>query len=413
MPERHAAGRKLGPALCLLLALLPAAAARAQSPGDAGEPAAVKFDEYVNLFSSCNAGAYLDNFAIELQNRPAVKGRIIVYGPGGADGGFGRQAADVTKDYLVNVRGLDESRLTAVYGGRNRDGRELLTELWVVPEGAEPPAAVRREGEPAPFEGKFAEVGLWEEGFNSEVISWSSTREVALVGLSDLLRRQPDARVYFVAFHDHDSAPGAWRRVAAEADDLLGRNGVGPGRVEAIFGGYRKEAVAELWVLPRHAPPPAAAAARERRPKEAVQVGTFERSELKQGRAARRAFEGFAEVLKADGELTAYVLVYLPFAGPRENEGEAAQPAAAAEGGPPEPPDIDLAQLAEQWKHDLKRQYGVGEQRLVVVLVPPRESWEADRIVTWIVPHGAAPPDPFAGEEEQVIEAEGDNPKES
>lgn len=399
--------------LWLVASAWPAAPARAQAPGDAGEPVARKFDEYINLFNSCNAGAYLDNFAIELQNTDGLKGHIIIYGPGGADDGFGRRAADVTRDYLVNTRGLEGSRLKVVYGGRSRSGRELLTELWVVPEGARPPAAAAREGDAAPFEGKFAEVGLWEGFGTSDVVNWCNEREVTLVGFSDLLRRQPDARAYIVAFHDEASPPGAWRRVAADSVDLLGRNGVGAGRVEVIFGGYRKEAVAELWVLPRSAPPPAAAAPPERRPKAAARVGMFEHYELSDEGRARRAFEGFAEVLKADAEVTAYVIVHLPFAGaPEGDEAAAAARAVAQTPDPDAPPDINLAQLADQWKRDLKRRYGIGEQRLVLVFVPSQESWNSDRLETWIVPHGAAPPDPYADEGGQLTEAEQDNPKE-
>jgi hypothetical protein len=402
---------RVAAALCCLLALLPAAPARAQGAGAEVEPAPRKFDEYVNLFTSCNAGAHLDGFAIELHSRPDVNGHIIIYGPGGAGDSFGRLGADATKNYLVQTRGVDESRLSVVYGGRNTNGFEVLTELWLVPEGAEPPAAARREDGAAKFEGKFATVGLWENLGSADYEGWSSSLEVALVGLSDMLRQRPELRAYLVAFHDAQSMPGAWRRVGSETSELLSRYGVEASRVEVIFAGYRKESRLELWALPRRRRPPAAAA-RERRPEASVQLGAFHQYELKQDGAARRAFKGVAEVLKADGELSAYVVVRLPFAGPRavdeEEAGQAGAEAtdAVAAADPEEPPDINLALLAERWKADLRKEYGIGEQRLVLIFVPSREEWNADLLETWIVPRGAAPPDPFAGPEAEEVQPE-------
>ena len=72
---------------CLLLLASPYAwSARAQDEQAAREPAARKVSEYVNQFTSCNAGAHLDLLAIELQNAPpSARAHVIVYGPGGPD----------------------------------------------------------------------------------------------------------------------------------------------------------------------------------------------------------------------------------------------------------------------------------------------------------------------------------------
>lgn len=66
--------RRLLVALCAVIVL--SCAARTQARGR--EPRAAKLDQYVNQFTSCNAGAHLDNFAIELQNRPTVTGHILI-----------------------------------------------------------------------------------------------------------------------------------------------------------------------------------------------------------------------------------------------------------------------------------------------------------------------------------------------
>ncbi|HKZ02916.1 MAG TPA: hypothetical protein VJ180_11780, partial [Pyrinomonadaceae bacterium] len=98
------------------------------------KPVAVKFDEYGNIRFN-DEKARLDNFAIQLQNQPSAQGYYIVYG---SCAGEGQARADRAKDYLVNNRGIDASRIVIVDGGCRS---ELGVELWIVPSGADAPAA--------------------------------------------------------------------------------------------------------------------------------------------------------------------------------------------------------------------------------------------------------------------------------
>jgi hypothetical protein len=95
---------------------------------------AVKFDEYGNIKFN-DEKARLDNYAIQLQNQPDAQGYIIAYG---SCAGEAQARADRAKDYLVNTRGIDGSRLMTVDGGCRSD---LSVELWIVPRGATAPAA--------------------------------------------------------------------------------------------------------------------------------------------------------------------------------------------------------------------------------------------------------------------------------
>jgi hypothetical protein len=95
---------------------------------------AVKFDEYGNIRFN-DEKARLDNYAIQLQNQPGSQGYIVAYG---SCAGEAEARANRAKDYLVNTRGVDASRLMTVDGGCRSD---LAVELWVVPTGATPPAA--------------------------------------------------------------------------------------------------------------------------------------------------------------------------------------------------------------------------------------------------------------------------------
>lgn len=113
-----------------------------------------KFDEMGQLYCD-DAKSRLDFFAIQLQQEPGAKGYIIFYG--GKDylrGVYNRKAkryVDVRllpvrgeaqlriaplKDYLINSRGVEESKIEVIDGGYRQ---EFTIEFWIVPSGAKPP----------------------------------------------------------------------------------------------------------------------------------------------------------------------------------------------------------------------------------------------------------------------------------
>ncbi|HSE33635.1 MAG TPA: hypothetical protein VLA93_18835, partial [Pyrinomonadaceae bacterium] len=95
-------------------------------------PPAVKFDEYGNIKFN-DEKARLDNYAIQLQNQPGSSATIVVYG---SCAGEGQTRGDRAKDYLVNTRGIEASRITVVDAGCSSD---LRVQLWIVPQGAAAP----------------------------------------------------------------------------------------------------------------------------------------------------------------------------------------------------------------------------------------------------------------------------------
>ena len=102
-----------------------------------------KFDEYGNIKFN-DEKARLDNYAIQLQNDAGSQGYIIAYG---ACEGEGQARADRAKNYLVNTRGIEAGRITAVDGGCRE---QLTVQLWVVPTGATPPTATESSVSPCP-----------------------------------------------------------------------------------------------------------------------------------------------------------------------------------------------------------------------------------------------------------------------
>ena len=95
-------------------------------------------------FDECNnctfddQKARLDNLAVELQNDPTAYAHIIVYGGRTSPIGQVDKLMTRAKDYLMNERGIDGSRIVIVNGGF-REGDSV--ELWVVPTGATAPRA--------------------------------------------------------------------------------------------------------------------------------------------------------------------------------------------------------------------------------------------------------------------------------
>ena len=93
------------------------------------------FDSYGDIDFE-DEKARLDSFAIQISNDPQSSGLIQMYA---GQKTFEREAAyrlDRAKSYLVNVRGIDSSRIIAVDCGFSR---EVTATLWVVPLGADVP----------------------------------------------------------------------------------------------------------------------------------------------------------------------------------------------------------------------------------------------------------------------------------
>ncbi len=81
--------------------------------------------------------ARLDNFAIALQNEPGSQGYIISYAGRRSRPGFAPRHNSFARDYLVNTRGIDASRIITLDGGYREN---VALELWIVPPGAMPPS---------------------------------------------------------------------------------------------------------------------------------------------------------------------------------------------------------------------------------------------------------------------------------
>ncbi|MBA3711062.1 MAG: hypothetical protein H0W76_01265 [Pyrinomonadaceae bacterium] len=95
----------------------------------------VRFDEYPDVRFN-DEKARLDNFAVRLQTEPSARGYIVAYGSRRGRVDEGRVRAGRTRDYLVNERGINSSRIIVLDGGYQE---QLSVELWLVPPGATAP----------------------------------------------------------------------------------------------------------------------------------------------------------------------------------------------------------------------------------------------------------------------------------
>jgi hypothetical protein len=363
-------------ALAACLVFLHAGLANAQTP----KP--TPFDSYgvINMESVL---ARLDNFAIELRKRPDMLGFIVSYGPEGEGPGTGKHLLAITKDYLVNTRGLQPGQLQTVYAGQYKDATDVLTQLWIVPMGHAPPEP-RRYKKLKLATGKFAEAEAWDGDSEGRHFYFGN---LIVAALAEQLRNQPEGRAHIVAFSRRGSTPGAWRRVAKlEVADLEAK-GIAADRISIHFGGAVKAQKEEdpqtvslqYWIYPRDAVLPFKDAVPEKTPAEAVKIGSYRQYDLKYPMSERAVFEGFADVLRADEQLRVCIIVYADLG--------------TEELLPDEPPAIDTKELVKRWKAELREKFGISESRIFVIEAGAEED-SLSAIDVWVVPPGVGMPDP-------------------
>lgn len=407
-------------------AALGPAPARAQ---DEAAPAAAEreprqIDSYGDI-RHCDWTARLDNFAIELQNSPGSKGYVVSYSSPKRQYYASRQGRR-SRYYLNESRGLEASRVVTVDAGVRPDLEEGLTELWFVPEGAEPPAAPAPPDRFAPdFSGKF---DTYTADLN--VYQWVSEMDtpdddIARTEFASKLKQQPASVGYFVIRTPKGSPPGAWLRLARRDERLVSDGGVEVSRLKSLDGGAApgEQAEIELWVLPLGAPPPAAEPAKVDWSLSAPQrLHTYENSFGQVGEDGERwMLANLAEFLRENPRASAWLVAREPQpeeeAGGGEAAGAAEEPAAdtateqtpaevaadPAESmeGQEEEKELSMAELAESFRNRLVSEYGLAPER-VHVKAGPAIDFNGGRIHMWVVPEKGPWPDTSARDEDEL-----------
>lgn len=187
---------------------------------------AIKIEEFGNEPSGY-VKMLTDNFIIKLQNDPTLQGFIISYGP--------NKSIKLRERFLGNyilMRGFNEQRVEFVTGGFNR---ELKTEFWVVPIGAEPPNII-------PTARIFAEIGT----------SNNQNIKNLMEKLDAALRKEPASVAYIINY-------GSASDIAKREKQI--RNSINFRRYDAVRivivnGGKTKALKTVFWIVPQGAEPP-------------------------------------------------------------------------------------------------------------------------------------------------------------
>jgi hypothetical protein len=98
---------------------------------------ASKFDEFGNLKLAAEQ-AKLETAAIRLEAEPSFALMVIAYGGRNSPSGEAATSLDRIKRYFVRMQSIEPDRIMILNGGYRE---EAAIELWVLPPGAQRPAA--------------------------------------------------------------------------------------------------------------------------------------------------------------------------------------------------------------------------------------------------------------------------------
>jgi hypothetical protein len=237
------------PIVFVLLSVIFLAQVESRVAQTASQAGPVKFDEYGDLPTD-DAAARLDLFGDKLFNQPRLKGQIIAYSdPGIERGGYLRRIYGIGK-YLTYARGIDADQLAVVDGGYRE---KLSIELWLIPEGANPPIPDSKLAPPS-----LSITAAYK--FDEECLDCAPAVGLDLYGLdeglkfyAEVLQRSPGARGVFVVRPDQDFKIRPALREALKARGLLiKRYGIKAQRVIVKSANSRNDgtAVVEMWSVP-------------------------------------------------------------------------------------------------------------------------------------------------------------------
>lgn len=214
----------------------------------------VKLDEYGDL-STDDEAARLDFLAEKLFNQPKLRGYIVAYDEPQMEqrGSYLRRIYGVGR-YLTEGRGIEANRVVVVDGGYKE---KFTTELWLVPEGVNPPTPVPSMSQPVvntsgayKFDVECLDcspaVNLYRDGLDEEGLKF----------YAEALRKQPDSRGLIIIRPNRNISVRYALKEARRAKRLLVKNlGIDANRIIIKSGRSRNDgiAVAEMWIVPNGA----------------------------------------------------------------------------------------------------------------------------------------------------------------
>jgi hypothetical protein len=242
-----------------LYALFILALCAAYAPARQAQGGGARLIDSFGEINTSDLKARLDNFAIELQNDPNSRGVVAAYGAQHRFPGWPLRRARNALRYLVEMRGIDASRVSLVNGGP-RD--ETTIELWHLPAGAEPPVKpfdisllLAGERTPLPFD-RFVVMERGDPLLGEEGDPYPDDAGLYEY-FAEVLRRDPGLRGYVIGYAARRGSRAADRRIASRAKLTIVKSyAVDVSRLVAVGGGRREYKMIELWLVPPGAAPP-------------------------------------------------------------------------------------------------------------------------------------------------------------
>ncbi|MDQ3686196.1 MAG: hypothetical protein M3430_11440 [Acidobacteriota bacterium] len=397
--------------------------------------AATKFDEYGKV-GHCDLTARLDNLAVQLQNEPGKKAYIVGFDAPEKGRGTADWQIKKARFYLTRQRGIDPARVMVVDGG-NSDVKGGLTELWIVPEGANPPVKLPEVGKYAAkeFSGKFDTYATDENIYRETVEMGFVSADISHTEFAHKMKQQTESVGYLVIRTSKNSPPGAWRRIARRDEHLLQKDyGIETSRHKSIYSGQAdgESSQVELWILPKSAPPPVEGVTEvfEEKSSGAFKLNTYDdynsEGDSEGTDAEKWMLENLAEALRNNPRASGYIIaresVEPEAVDAEEQAADADIPSTATsehehvvEAGTETLADantskeaevyVPMSEIAGRWKQTLAEKHGIAAHRITVLEGRSRQ-WSGGRLTTWVVPEKAQPPDPFARDADDVEEEE-------
>ncbi|HVE55864.1 MAG TPA: hypothetical protein VNB22_03485 [Pyrinomonadaceae bacterium] len=203
--------------LLFLLLFLMSTAAFAQTEET---PKPVKFDEFETATNGY-VKMKTDAFYVELENNPSSQGYIINYGTDREIVVREKQLRDA-----IDFRKFDAARITLVRGGF---WKNIKTELWIVPPGAENPR-------PSSTAEKFDEfLKMPDDELSSKLQS-----------LYTSLAKDPKLKGYILIY----GSPKLIASQKAQIQNIIGNLKLDSSRVIFKDAGFEKEMKTEFWLFP-------------------------------------------------------------------------------------------------------------------------------------------------------------------
>jgi len=187
------------------------------------------FDEF-GMAANGDIKARMDNFWANLANDPTAQGYIVNYG----------SARDVARRETmirsyIRFRQIDAARTTFIRGGFLK---EIRTQLWIVPSGAQPPPIM-------PTAEKVDEFG------KLSAKNWKARFDEVLLKQENNCSNQ----IYIIIYAQEKIANSLGKKYL---DYVVSKRGCGldPRRVFVVRGKFFRKQRTEIWIVPPDAEPP-------------------------------------------------------------------------------------------------------------------------------------------------------------